>query len=279
MLESNERSDCKAAGFRKHVVGIALTRMFPVIPIRAELCWLYLTGVFELTARSRTGDIGAEIVWSQSLCLKPRPQPRCRRSTKPCEQISTSSIIHVCLKKGLGLRACGSLYTKFWYVWATHPHLTTKSIGLFLSVQVPVRFRFISTDSTGLAGPPFSNVARVWRTVFWVAEWCLEHHPPPTWAGENSTTSQRESGLFFAAKKLGSIQIQRRHRRPAAWAMTWVHDRPCVDESVSNCTHLMLIFRGLEGPLEDSCGKSIDPAIEEIPCPSKELSKLDDPKT
>ena len=134
MLESNERSDCKAAGFGKHVVGIALTQMFPVIPIRAELCWRYLTGVFELMARSRTRDIGAEIAWSQSLCLKPHPQPRCRRSTKPCEQISTSSIIRVCLKKGLGLRACGSLYTKFWYVWATHPHLTTKSIGLFLSV-------------------------------------------------------------------------------------------------------------------------------------------------
>lgn len=113
MLESNERSDCKAAGFGKHVVGIALTRMLPVVPIRAELCWRYLTGVFELMARSRTGDIGAEIVWSQSLCLKPRPQLRRRRSTKPCEQVSTSSIIRVCLKKGLGLRACGSLYTKF----------------------------------------------------------------------------------------------------------------------------------------------------------------------
>lgn len=101
MLESNERSDCKAAGFGKHVVGIAFMRMFPKIPIRAELCWLYLTDVFELMARSRTGDIGAESVWSQSLCLT-RPQPRCR-STKPCEQISTSSI-RVWKKKGLGLR-------------------------------------------------------------------------------------------------------------------------------------------------------------------------------
>ncbi len=96
MLESNERSDCKAAGFGKHIVGIALTKMFPVIPISAELCWLYLA-VFELMARSRTG----EIVWSQSLCLKKSTSINSwdnvgERSTKPCKQISTSSSI-VCV--------------------------------------------------------------------------------------------------------------------------------------------------------------------------------------